>query len=141
MMKKRTVKAFVCAALMAMAFSVTACGSPKTLEEYMTSSPEVKKEMEDQIANSSIDGISISYEVKANEFTATFAFEDESLLTDEVRENVSSTSLEAAADSFGALAGQLDDMIEQKGACTFTIKYVDPDGNVLGEKSFKAPEE
>lgn len=36
-MKKRTVKSFVCAALMAMALSVTACGSNKTLEDLVNS--------------------------------------------------------------------------------------------------------
>lgn len=139
-MKKRTVKSFVCATLMAMALSVTACGSAKTLEEYMTSSPEVKQEMEDQFSAVSIDGLDISFEVKGNEFINTYTFVDDSLLTDDIRENISA-NLDASASLFEDLAKQLDDMIKQKNACTLTIQYVDPDGNVIGEKSFQAPQE
>lgn len=139
-MKKRTVKSIVCAALMTVALSVTACGSAKTLEEYMTSSPEVKQEMEDQFSAASIDGLEISFDVKGNEFINTYTFVDDSLLTDDIRESIS-TNLDASASLFEDLAKQLDDMIKQKNTCTLTIKYVDPEGNVIGEKSFQAPQE
>ncbi len=139
-MKKRTVKSIVCAALMAMALSVTACGSNKTLEDYMNSAPEEMKELEDQMAAASTDGMSISVDVKGNEFTYVYTFEDAAMLTDEVRENISS-GLEASASLFEMMAQQLDEAIEQKNAVTLTVKYVDPDGNVIGEQSYKAPEE
>lgn len=139
-MKKRTVKSFVCAALMAMALSVTACGSNKTLEDYVNSSPEFMQEMEDEIAAANVEGIDITFEVKGNEFINTYTFVDESLLTDEVRENIT-TGLDASASLFEGLAGELDDAIEQKNTVTLTVRYLDPDGNVIGEKSFKAPEE
>ncbi|MCX4338828.1 MAG: DUF4854 domain-containing protein [Lachnospiraceae bacterium] len=139
-MKKRTVKTIVCAALMAVALSVTACGSNKTLEDYMNSAPEEMKELEDQMATASADGMSISVDVKGNEFTYVYTFEDAALLTDEVRENITS-GLEASASLFEMMAQQLDEAIEQKNAVTLTVKYVDPDGNVIGEQSYKAPEE
>lgn len=139
-MKKRTVKTIVCAALMAVALSVTACGSNKTLEDYMNSAPEEMKELEDQMAAASADGMSISVDVKGNEFTYVYTFEDAALLTDEVRENITS-GLEASASLFEMMAQQLDEAIEQKNAVTLTVKYVDPDGNVIGEQSYKAPEE
>lgn len=139
-MKKRTVKTIVCAALMAVALSVTACGSNKTLEDYMNSAPEEMKELEDQMATAAADGMSISVDVKGNEFTYVYTFEDAALLTDEVRENITS-GLEASASLFEMMAQQLDEAIEQKNAVTLTVKYVDPDGNVIGEQSYKAPEE
>lgn len=139
-MKKRTVKSFVCAALMTMALSVTACGSSKTLEDYMTSSPEVKQEMEDQFSAASIDGLEISFDVKGNEFINTYTFVDDSLLTDEIKENITN-GWDASTPLFEDLAKQLDDMIKQKNACTLTIKYVDSEGNVISEKSFQAPQE
>ena len=135
-MKKRTVKTIVCAALMAVALSVTACGSNKTLEDYMNSAPEEMKELEDQMATASADGMSISVDVKGNEFTYVYTFEDAALLTDEVRENITS-GLEASASLFEMMAQQLDEAIEQKNAVTLTVKYVDPDGNVIGEQSYK----
>lgn len=143
-MKKRTVKSFVCAALMVMALSVTACGSNKTLEDYMNAAPDEMKELEEQFsaASAAIDGMSISIDVKGNEFINTYVFEDESLLTDEVRENIT-TGLESEASTamFEELAGQLDEAINQKSAVTLTIRYLDSQENVIGEHSYKAPEE
>lgn len=139
-MKKRTVKSIVCAALMAMALSVTACGSNKTLEDYVNSSPEFMQEMEDEIAAANIEGIDISFEVKGNEMINTYTFVDESLLTDEVKENITA-GWDATASIYEDLARQLDESIEQKNACTLTIKYLDSNGNVISEKSFQAPQE
>lgn len=139
-MKKRTVKSIVCAALMAMALSVTACGSNKTLEDYVNSSPEFMQEMEDEIATANIEGIDISFEVKGNEMINTYTFVDESLLTDEVKENITA-GWDATASIYEDLARQLDESIEQKNVCTLTIKYLDSNGNVISEKSFQAPQE
>lgn len=139
-MKKRTVKSIVCAALMAMALSVTACGSNKTLEDYVNSSPEFMQEMEDEIAAANIEGIDISFEVKGNEMINTYTFVDESLLTDEVKENITA-GWDATASIYEDLARQLDESIEQKNVCTLTIKYLDSNGNVISEKSFQAPQE
>ena len=192
-MKRRTVKALVCATLMAMSLSVTACGgsdeasngadaateeeapaaeeeapaaeeeasaeeetpaaeeasaeeeapaadaaSGMTLEEYMNSTPDQKKQFEEEMAASAQDGISIAVDVKGNDFTYIYTFEDDSLITDEVKSNLK-TGLEATASVFAMLAEQMDEAIgADKGTVTIIVKYQDGSGNVLEEGSFHA---
>lgn len=192
-MKRRTVKALVCATLMAMSLSVTACGgsdeasnganaateeeapaaeeeapaaeeeasaeeetpaaeeasaeeeapaadaaSGMTLEEYMNSTPDQKKQFEEEMAASAQDGISIAVDVKGNDFTYIYTFEDDSLITDEVKSNLK-TGLEATASVFAMMAEQMDEAIgADKGTVTIIVKYQDGSGNVLEEGSFHA---
>ena len=192
-MKRRTVKALVCATLMAMSLSVTACGgsdqasngadaateeeapaaeeeapaaeeeasaeeetpaaeeasaeeeapaadaaSGMTLEEYMNSTPDQKKQFEEEMAASAQDGISIAVDVKGNDFTYIYTFEDDSLITDEVKSNLK-TGLEATASVFTMMAEQMDEGIgADKGTVTIIVKYQDGSGNVLEEGSFHA---
>lgn len=192
-MKRRTVKALVCATLMAMSLSVIACGgsdeasngadaateeeapaaeeeapaaeeeasaeeetpaaeeasaeeeapaadaaSGMTLEEYMNSTPDQKKQFEEEMAASAQDGISIAVDVKGNDFTYIYTFEDDSLITDEVKSNLK-TGLEATASVFAMMAEQMDEAIgADKGTVTIIVKYQDGSGNVLEEGSFHA---
>ncbi len=192
-MKRRTVKALVCATLMAMSLSVTACGgsdeasngadaateeeapaaeeeapaaeeeasaeeetpaaeeasaeeeapaadaaSGMTLEEYMNSTPDQKKQFEEEMAASAQDGISIAVDVKGNDFTYIYTFEDDSLITDEVKSNLK-TGLEATASVFAMMAEQMDEAIgADKGTVTIIVKYQDGSGNVLEDGSFHA---
>lgn len=180
-MKRRTVKALVCATLMAMSLSMTACGgsddaakgadaateeaapaaeeeasaeeetpaaeeeapaadagSGMTLEDYMNSTPDQKKQFEEEMAASAQDGISIAVDVKGNDFTYIYTFEDESLITDEVKSNLK-TGLEATASVFAMMAEQMDEAIgADKGTVTIIVKYQDASGNVLEEGSFHA---
>ena len=185
-MKRRTVKALVCATLMAMSLSVTAGGgsdeasngadaateeeapaaeeeasaeeetpaaeeasaeeeapaadaaSGMTLEEYMNSTPDQKKQFEEEMAASAQDGISIAVDVKGNDFTYIYTFEDDSLITDEVKSNLK-TGLEATASVFAMMAEQMDEAIgADKGTVTIIVKYQDGSGNVLEEGSFHA---
>lgn len=185
-MKRRTVKALVCATLMALSLSMTACGgsddaakgadaateeaapaaeeeapaeeetpaaeeapaeeeapaadagSGMTLEDYMNSTPDQKKQFEEEMAASAQDGISIAVDVKGNDFTYIYTFEDESLITDEVKSNLK-TGLEATASVFAMMAEQMDEAIgADKGTVTIIVKYQDASGNVLEEGSFHA---
>lgn len=198
-MKRRTLKFIVCAAVMALTLSVTACGggsddskSTPTVEDTDTqedvSAPEVEEETEDEVneaedeettapeeeeeteaeeeeeeeASSDIgtleelfndptlkdmydsmleamseDGISLSYEVSGNDFVMIFTITDSDYLTDEMADGLAE-ALETQGDQFKTQAAQFDSILEGNGTCTVTIRYTDPDGNVMAEKTFTA---
>lgn len=187
-MKRKAVKAILCAALMALTLSMTACGgsddgakgtdaateeeaeeekeepeaeepeekaeepeaeepeeepeeetktSGETLEDYVNSTPGVMEAIEEQIAGSSGEGLSVTAEVKGNDFIFNFTIEDASLVTDDTAAQLEA-GLDATASIFEEMAGQMDEVIEQEGVVQFVIKYLDPDGNVLAERGFKA---
>ena len=187
-MKIKAVKAILCAALMALTLSMTACGGSddakdadvateeeaeepeaeepeaeepeaeepeaeepeaeepeeeeaeestgETLEEYLDATPGAKEAIEEQIAGASQDGMSVTAEVKGNDFIFNFTIEDASQITDDVPAQLEA-GLEATASIFEQMAGQMDDVIEQEGAVQIVIKYLDPDGKVLAERGFK----
>lgn len=178
-MKRRTVKAILCAALMALTLSMTACGGSddaskdaevtaeeeapeeeekeeaeapeeeapeeeeaesaggQTLEEYLDSTPGAKEAIEEQIAGAEDESMTVTAEVKGNDFIFNFTITDESMITDEVSAQLE-TGLEATASIFEQMAGQMDEVIEQEGVVAIVIRYLDPDGNILAEGSFKA---
>ena len=188
-MKRRAVKAILCAALMALTLSMTACGgsddaakgadtaaeeeaeapapeeekeeeaaeepeaeAPEaeepeeeeeaeatgdTLEDYLNSTPGAMEAIEEQIAGAGEEGLSVKAEVKGNDFTFNFNVEDASLLTDDAPAQLEA-GLDATASIFEQMAGQMDEVIGQKGTVQFVIRYLDPDGNVLAERGFKA---
>lgn len=190
-MKRKAVKAILCAALMALTLSMTACGgsddaskgtdaateeeaeapeeekeepkaeepeaeepeaeepeaeepeeeetnaSGQTLEEYLNSTPGAMEAVEAQIAGASGDGLSVTSEIKENDFIFNFTIEDASLVTDDAAVQLEA-GLDATESVFEQMAAQMDEAIEQEGAVQIVIKYLDPDGNVLAERGFKA---
>ena len=137
-MKRRTMKSVLCAALMVLTMSMTACGGADNLEDYLNSTDGAMEAVEEQIAGSNGDGMSVSGEVKGNDFTFNFTIEDASLVTDDT-----TAQLEAGFDStaslFQEMAGQMDDEVGlDRGSVQIIIKYLDPDGKVLAERGFKA---
>lgn len=177
-MKRKTLKFAACAAVMALMFSLTACGGKETektedpapvVEEEETepeteaptedsevetptedtesaasgtleelfSDPATKEALDQQFAAMTQDGMSLSSEVKGNEFTLIFKFEDSSIISDGIEDQLK-TGMDAMAATFQASAQQFDSAIGAEGACTVTIRYTDPDDNVLAEQSFKA---
>lgn len=195
-MKSKAVKSLLCAALMAMTLSMTACGGSDaevsgeavvaenvsseetpveeetsteeeapveedasteeeapaeeetsddasvegmTLEDYLNAVPEQKQQLEEQIAAQAEEGMSIAMEVKGNDFTYIYTIEDASLITDELKENLT-TGLDATTAAFEAMARSLDDAMGESGVVTLIVRYQDADGNVLEERSFKAAE-
>lgn len=136
-MKRRTLKSMVCAAVMALTLCVTACGSEKTLEDYFKD-PEVKSTLDSEYAALEQDGLSIDYEVKGNEFIFTFQYEDSSMMVDGMSDLLDQ-ALDAMGDYFKVSASQFDEAIEaEEGTCKVTVRYTDPDNNVLTERSFTA---
>ncbi len=198
-MKRRTVKAILCAALMALTLSMTACGGSddaskgadaaaeeeaapeteapeeeaapeteapeeeaapaneeaeapeeeaapeegaesaggETLEDYLNSTPGAMEAIEAEIAGAGDESMTVEAEVKGNDFTFNFTIVDASMITDDVSEKLE-TGLDATASIFEEMAGQMDEEMGQEGTVTIVIRYLDPDGNVLAERNFKA---
>lgn len=199
-MKRKTLKFFVCAALMAMTLSVTACGgsdkedkaaetenatgdevdaadeAADTEEDAADETADTKADAADEAADTEedaadeadssadatgstleelfndptakamfdsmtqamqSDGMSASVSAVENEMIVEVKIEDSSMVTDGIGETLEA-AIDAQADTFKTQVKTLDEAVGQAGACTFTVRYFDPDGNVLAEKSFKA---
>ena len=206
-MKRKTLKLFACAAIMAMALSVTACGGSDkedkaadteaaagdeaagadaaddkdaagtdaadgadnadaagadaaadtdgtdaagadapdgtdaaatgtTLEELFKD-PSAKSAFDSMTQAMATDGMSASVSAVGNEMIVEVKIEDSSVITDGIGDTLAA-AVDAQAETFKAQVKTLDTAVGQEGACTFTVRYLDPDGNVLTEKSFKA---
>lgn len=138
-MKRRSMKTIVCAALLALAMSVTACGgSDKTLEAYLKEDPAAMQQLEEQMASQGDDTLDMSVEVKGNEVICIGTFKDTIEVTEEDAA-LMGESLDELGTVFSALAGALDEEIgAEKGTVSYGVRYCDSEGNVLVEKSFKA---
>lgn len=195
-MKRRTVKTILCAALLTLAMTATACGgsddaakgtdaateeaapaeeeapaeeaapaeeeapaeeaapaeeetpaeeeatdaalaSDATLEDYLNALPDVKKQMEDEVAAANQDGMSVTVDVKGNEMIFTYTYEDASQLTDDTPAQLDAVT-EAMGSVYEMMAEQMDQAMGVEKTVSITVKYLDPDGKVLSESSFKA---
>lgn len=111
-------------------------GDYSTLEEFYND-PAIKPALDSMFDAMAQDGMSVSLEVKENEFTVIIKIEDSSMIVDGMGEYLDQT-LEAMAPTFEGQVAQFDDAIGEAGACTVVLRYMDPDDNVLSEKAFKA---
>ena len=135
-MKKRTLKAIVCAAVMALTLAVSACGSKtKTVEDYYNQ-PAVKAIFEEEMKSVEGQGMSVSIDVKGNDFTMIYKYDAGTELP-ENSGDLLEAALDANASVFEEQAAGIDEAIGQTGACTVIVRYLDADDNVLAEKSFK----
>lgn len=83
------------------------------------------------------DGMSASIEMEENTMTVIIKIEDESMMVDGMGEYLDA-ALDASADQFAEQAATFDEIIGESGACTVVMRYLDPDDNVISEKSFTA---
>lgn len=111
-------------------------GEYATLEDYYND-PTVKAILDSQYSALAEEGMSASIEVKGNEFIVTIQFEDASMMVDGIEDAIDQM-MEMQADVFQSAAAEFDEAIGQPGACTVTVRYLDPDGKVLSENSYKA---
>lgn len=199
-MKRKTLKLFACAAVMAMTLSVTACGGSgkedkaadteaeaagaaddkdaagteaaddkesagdetsdgadnadeagtdasadagegdaatgTTLEELFQD-PAAKSAFDSMTQSMATEGMSASVSAVGNEMIIEVKIEDSSMITEGIGDTLAA-AVDAQAETFKTQVKTLDTAVGQEGACTFTVRYLDPDGNVLTEKSFKA---
>ena len=108
----------------------------QTLEEFFND-PTLKDVYDRMLEAMSDDEISLSYEVSGNDFVMIFTITDRDYVTDEVADGLVE-ALETQGDQFKAQAAQFDSILEGNGTCTVTVRYTDPDGNVMAEKTYTA---
>lgn len=111
-------------------------GEATTLEEYYND-PTVKAMLDSAFESLAEDGMSASIEMEENTMTVIIKIEDESMMVDGMGEYLDA-ALDASADQFAEQAATFDEIIGESGACTVVMRYLDPDDNVISEKSFTA---
>lgn len=106
----------------------------ETLEDYYN---ESKSDLDALWNSMSEEGLSVAVEVKGNNFLVTIKILDSSMLVDGIAEALEG-ALEAQADTFKDQAAQLDEGIgAEVGTCAVTMRYTDPNDNVLAEKTYR----
>ena len=108
----------------------------QTLEAYF-SDPSIKEAFEGALDAMAGEGMSLNYEVKDNEFIMEFTFEDATDLPEDAGDMLAA-ELENQADTFEEQVESFDDAVGQPGACTVTVRYFDPEGTLLAERSYQA---
>lgn len=106
--------------------------------ESLLNDPAAKEQYEAAFAAMAQEGMSVAVETKGNELTVIIKIEDSSMVADGMGEALE-TALDQQASTFATMAGQLDTAVGgDAGTCTVIMRYLDPDDNVLAEKSFQA---
>lgn len=106
----------------------------ETFEEYYVAH---KSELDAQWLSGSEEGMSLAVEVKDNNFIMTLKILDSSIISDSLGE-VLTEALDERVDTFKSQASQFDEALEfENGTCTVTIRYIDPDDNLLAEKTYR----
>lgn len=109
----------------------------ETLEDWFTE-PTIASAYGALIDSMSEEGIAISYEVEGNEFVMIFQITDSTYLSDDTADMLNA-AMEEQADVFKEqVVAPLDELIGETGACTVTMRYTDPDGDLIAETSFRA---
>lgn len=142
-MKGKTLKTILCAAVLAITMSVTACGSSndgaeKTFEAYLFEDPTAEQQLKEQAAAQGNDQLDMDIEVKGNDVICIATFKDSVELSDDASEQLSE-AVNSLEDAFSVIAGSLDEaMGAEKGTVSYGIRYCASDGTVLAEASFRA---
>lgn len=117
----------------------TAAATGETVESLLND-PAVKAQYEEAFAEYEEQGMTVSVSATGNELMMSLTFNDASQVTDEVGAQLQAAlDDDAMASVFSGLAGALDSSVGgEAGTCTYSVSYLDPDGNVLAEKSYTA---
>ena len=100
----------------------------ETLEEYCNN-PDMRAEIESNLAAVENEATSISIDVKDNNLMLTFRILDSSLIVDGMSEKLAE-ALEGQ-DRFRNTAAAFDEELGfEAGTCSVTIRYTDPNDNV-----------
>lgn len=117
----------------------TAAAGDVTVESLLDD-PAVKAQYEEAFAEYEEQGMTVSVSAKGNELSMSLTFQDASQATDEAAAQLQAAlDNDTMASAFKVLAGSLDEAVGgETGTCTYSVSYLDPDGKVLAEKSYKA---
>lgn len=108
----------------------------QTLEDIFND-PATKSQYDAAFEAMAQEGMEVSVEATGNELAVIIKITDSSMVVDGMGEALES-ALDEQAATFEAQVAQFDDAVGTPGACTVTMRYLDPDDNVLAEKSYTA---
>ena len=114
----------------------SAAADGQTLEDIFND-PATKSQYESVFEAMGQEGMEVSVEATGNELAVIIKITDSSMVVDGMGEALES-ALDQQAATFEEQVKQFDEAVGTPGACTVTMRYLDPDGNVLAEKSFTA---
>lgn len=106
--------------------------NPVYLEDYYNI-PEGKAVIEGDFADLAGEGMSLSFLVVLDEIIVTVKYDDADLLTEGIEETLAQ-QLDAMNDRFWRWTVTYDEYITWR--CILTVRYIDPDGNVLAEQHY-----
>lgn len=116
----------------------SAAASTGDTVESLLNDPATKAQYEEAFASYEEQGMSVAVDAKGNELMMSLTFTDSSMVQDGMAEQLEA-GLDSMASSFETLAGSLDTAVgAETGTCTYSVSYLDADGNVLAERSFTA---
>lgn len=105
--------------------------------EALYSDPTVKSAFDSVFSALAEEGMEVNIEVTGNEMAVIIKITDSSMVADGMGEALEA-ALDQQASNFETQVKQFDEAVGTPGACTVTMRYLDPDDNVLAEKSFSA---
>ena len=109
----------------------------ETLEDWFTE-PTIASAYGALMDSMGEEGIEISYEVSGNEFIMIFQITDSAYIADDMGDMLNA-AMEEQADLFKQqVVAPVDELVGETGACTVTMRYTDPDGDLIAETSFHA---
>lgn len=109
----------------------SAAADGQTLEDIFND-PATKSQYESVFEAMGQEGMEVSVEATGNELAVIIKITDSSMV------ETLESALDQQAATFEEQVKQFDEAVGTPGACTVTMRYLDPDGNVLAEKSFTA---
>lgn len=108
-----------------------------TLEEAF-SEPEVKAAMEESLAGMDMDGMEISFDVVGNEFIVSYKVLDTVIDDPDDFAAQMEPVMEQLDSVFSMMAEVFDELLEEEGATTVTVRYLDANDTLLVEHSYNA---
>ncbi len=132
-MKKRSLKATVCAAILVLGLAITACGKV-TLEDYVNSD-EFQTELSDMKAQ--FEGQGMAIDIQASENTLTYLYTIEGAEADDETKATAETLLDALDTSMKEVAAQLEEETKIDDIVV-VVKWLAENGDELASREYKA---
>ncbi len=132
-MKKRSLKATVCAAILVLGLAITACGKV-TLEDYVNSD-EFQTELSDMKAQ--FEGQGMAIDIQASENTLTYLYTIEGAEADDETKATAETLLDALDTSMKEVASQLEEETKIDDIVV-VVKWLAENGDELASREYKA---
>ncbi len=132
-MKKRSLKATVCAAILVLGLAITACGKV-TLEDYVNSD-EFQTELSDM--KTQFEGQGMTIDIQASENTLTYLYTIEGAEADDETKAAAEALNDQLDSSMKEVAAQLEEETKIDDIVV-VVKWLAENGDELASREYKA---